>query len=76
MSQNDRNAILYDISFSSKVERVLFHPLSSRFLKDGSSFGCFFVGLFGLFGSKDALGCQKDEGKKKFQREAKLTISR
>ena len=37
--QNDRNAILYDISFSGKVERVLFHPLSSHFLKENLFWG-------------------------------------
>ena len=30
----DRNAILYNYSVSEEVERVLFHPLSSRFLKE------------------------------------------
>ena len=37
--QNDRNAILYDCSFSEEVERVLFHPLSSRFLKENHFWG-------------------------------------
>ena len=31
---NDRNTILYDISISGKVERELFRPLSSHFLKE------------------------------------------
>ena len=74
--QNDRNAILYDCSFSEEVERVLFHPLSSRFLKENYFWGGSCGGLFGLFGPEGALGCQKDDEKKMFQREANLTISR
>ena len=59
--QNDRNAILYDCSFSEEVERVLFHPLSSLFLKENHFLGGSCVGLFGLFGPKGALGCQEEE---------------
>ena len=74
--QNDCNAILYDCSFSEEVERVLFHPLSSRFLKESHFWGGSCVGIFGTFGPKGALGCQQDDEKKIFQREANLTISR
>ena len=58
--QNDRNAILYNCSFSEEVERVLFHPLSSRFLKENHFLGGSCVGFFG---PKGALGCQEDEEK-------------
>ena len=57
--QNYRNAILYDISFSGKVERVPFHPLSSRFLKEDHFGRGSCVGFFGFFGPKGALGFQK-----------------
>ena len=53
------NAALHDKAFSSKVERVLFHPLSSRFLKENHFLGGSCVGLFGLVGPKGALGSQK-----------------
>ena len=43
----------------SKVERVLFHPLSSRFLKENQFSGGSCDGFFGFFGSKCALGSQK-----------------
>ena len=61
--QNDRNAILYDTSFSSMVERVLFHPFSSSFLKENQFSGGSCVGGFGVFGPKGAFGCQEDEEK-------------
>ena len=57
--QNYRNATLYDISFSEKVKRVLFHPLSSRFLKESHFWGGSSVGFFGFFGPKGAFGSQK-----------------
>ena len=47
--QNDRNAILYDTSFCSMVKRVLFHPLSSSFLKENQFSGGSRVGGFGVF---------------------------
>ena len=74
--QNDRKTILYKITFNLKGERVIFHPLSSRFLKENqfSVWSC--VGGFGVFCPKGALGCQEDDEKKIFQREANLTISR
>ena len=61
--QNDRNAILYDTSFSSMVERVLFHHFSSSFLKENQFSGGSCVGGFGVFGPKGAFGCQEDEEK-------------
>ena len=64
MGQNDRMIILYDISFNLEDERVLFHPLSSHFLKEGACFGCCCAGFFGHFCPKDALGSQKSLGKK------------
>ena len=72
--QNDRNAILYDTSFRSMVERVLFHPLSSSFLKENQFSGGSCVGGFGVFGPKGALGCQEDEEKEISERQANLTI--
>ena len=59
MAQNDRKIILYDISFNLEGERVLFHPLSSHFVKENPCFGCCGVGLFGHFCPKGALGSQK-----------------
>ena len=38
---------------------MLFHPLSSRFLKENHFLGGSCVGLFGLVGPKGALGSQK-----------------
>ena len=58
--QNYRNAILYNCSFSEEVERVLFRPLSSRFLKENHFWGGSCVGLFGHFGPKGALGSQNN----------------
>ena len=58
--QNDRNAILYDTSFSSMVERVLFHPLSSRFLKENHFWGGSCDETHVTIGPKGALGSQKN----------------
>ena len=59
----------------SKVERVLFHPLSSHFLKEnhfwGGSCDCF----FGFFGPKGAFGSQKHVEEEIFWREGHLAIS-
>ena len=73
--QNDRNAILYDTSFSPMVERVLFHPLSSRFLKENHFLEGSCVGTFGTFGPKGALGSQKHVEEEIFKREGNLAIS-
>ena len=59
MGQNDRKIILYDISVDLEGERVPFHPLSSRFLKECPCFGCCCVGFVGPKGPKGALGSQK-----------------
>ena len=59
MGQNDREIILYNISVDLEGERVLFHRLSSCFLKENPRFGCCGVGLFGHFGPKGALGSEK-----------------
>ena len=59
MAQNDRKIILYDIYFNLEGERVLFHPLSSCFLKENPCFGCCCVGYVGHFGPKGALGSHK-----------------
>ena len=59
MAQNDRKIILYNISFNLEGERVLFHPLSSHFLKENPCFGFCCSGIFGDFGPKGALGSQK-----------------
>ena len=75
MAQNDQKIILYDISFNLEGERVLFHPLSSHFVKENPCVGCCGVGLFGHFCPKRAFGCKKSEGKGIFQREANLAIS-
>ena len=61
--QKDRNATLYDTSFSSIVERLHFHPLSSSFLKENQFSGGSHAGVFGVFCPKGALGCQQDEEK-------------
>ena len=57
--QNDRNAILYDCSFSEEVERVPFHPLSSRFLKENHFSGGSCDETLVTIGPKGALGSQK-----------------
>ena len=57
--QNDRNAILYNIPFSEKFERVLFHPLKSLFLKENQFLGGSCDGTFGNFGPKGLLRSQK-----------------
>ena len=59
MWTNDRNAILYDCSFNEEVERVLFHPLSSRFLKENLFWWGSCSGRYGHFGPIGALGSQK-----------------
>ena len=59
MWQNDRNAILFDTSFWEKVERVLFHPLSSHFLKENYFRGGSCVGILRFFGPKGAWGAKK-----------------
>ena len=46
-------------NFSEEVERLLFHPLSSRFLKENHFWGGSCVGQFGLFCPKGVLGSQK-----------------
>ena len=46
--------------FSEEVERVLFHPLSSRFLKESHFWGGSCGGQFGHFGPKGALGSQNN----------------
>ena len=51
-------------SFNLKDERVLFHPLSLRFMKKNACFGCCCAGFVGLFCPKGALGSQKSLGKK------------
>ena len=58
-TRNDRNAILYDVSFSGKVERVPFHTLPSYFLKENHFWEGSCVGSFGTFGPKGALRSQK-----------------
>ena len=73
--QTDPNVILFDTSFSEKVERVLFHPLSSRFLKENQFLGGSCVGTFGTFGPKGAFGSQKHVEEEIFQREGHLAIS-
>ena len=73
--QNDRNAILYDISFSGKVERVPFHPLSSHFLKKNQFGGGSCDETHVTIGPKGALGSQKHVEEEIFQREGHLTIS-
>ena len=73
--QNDPNAILYDFSFSSKVERVIFHPLSLCFLKENHFSRGSCVGNFGTFGPKSALGSEKHVEEEIFQREGHLAIS-
>ena len=57
--QNDRNAILYDCSFSEEVERVPYHPLSSRFLKENHFLGGSCDETLVTIGPKGALGSQK-----------------
>ena len=59
MGQNDGEIILYDIFVYLEGERVLFHPLSSCFLKENPCFGCCCVGMVGDFGPKGALGSLK-----------------
>ena len=54
-SLNYHNAILYNIFKIEKVERVLFHPLSSHFLKENIFSG---GSCAGFFGPKGVFGCQ------------------
>ena len=54
----------------SKVERVLFHPLSSRFLKENHFSRGSCVGNFGTFGPKSALGSKNMWTKKFFKEKA------
>ena len=57
--QNDRKIILYDIPFNLERERVLFHPLSSHFLKENQFLGGSCDETHVTIGPKDALGSQK-----------------
>ena len=62
-------------TISLMVERVLFHPLSSRFLKENHFLGGSCAGTFGTFGPKGAFGSQKHVEEEIFQREGNLAIS-
>ena len=73
--QNDPNAILYNTSFSEKGERVLFLPLSSRFMKENQFQEGSCDETHVTIGPKGAFGSQKHVKEEIFQREDHLAIS-